>query len=507
MNRLLASLAALVVVASGCGSDGDSTSALEALGFSAAEAACYEDAYDAAGLDISKVLQADDLSAADAAARDDIAAGCDGASGSTDDSDDTADAGSGGSLSMEDLSPLERGMVEGMMSEGVSEAGALCVVGAIQEEGVDLGQLLRAGDDIDAIMSPEMMSVVFSCMDELFDGDSFSFGDFRDPDESAADAYGDDPELDALWDSCGSGDGAACDELYWVSPVDSEYEAYGNTCGDRIKEGAFSCEDAIGGSAGAPTGDAMFYGDDAYLDGLWDACAEGDGLACDDLYWESPVGSDYEEYGDTCGYMFTEGPASCADVSMVGPFDYGDDPELDALWEACSNWDYSACDELWLLSPIDSIYEEFGGTCGWYFADGVHDCLTELGQIGESSAYTYGDDPDLDIAWDDCDAGDLAACDDLYYISPIDSDYEFFGSTCGGRSDPVFGECVPSAQNYGDDEYLDGIYDDCEAGNLYACDELYQISPISSEYEYFGSICGGLATEEQWGSCAVNLGN
>jgi len=43
------------------------------------------------------------------------------------------------------------------------------------------------------------------------------------------------------------------------------------------------------------------YGDDPELDALYDACADGDGGACDDLYYQSPFGSDYEEFGNTCG--------------------------------------------------------------------------------------------------------------------------------------------------------------------------------------------------------------
>ena len=43
------------------------------------------------------------------------------------------------------------------------------------------------------------------------------------------------------------------------------------------------------------------YGDDSDLDRLWERCAEGSGQACDDLYMESPIGSGYEEFGDTCG--------------------------------------------------------------------------------------------------------------------------------------------------------------------------------------------------------------
>jgi hypothetical protein len=43
-----------------------------------------------------------------------------------------------------------------------------------------------------------------------------------------------------------------------------------------------------------PTGDAQF-------DDLAGQCFEGDMQACDDLYLQTPVGSEYEAYGDTCG--------------------------------------------------------------------------------------------------------------------------------------------------------------------------------------------------------------
>jgi len=39
-------------------------------------------------------------------------------------------------------------------------------------------------------------------------------------------AYGDDAELDALWDGCAEGAEGDCDDLYWLSPIGSEYEAY-----------------------------------------------------------------------------------------------------------------------------------------------------------------------------------------------------------------------------------------------------------------------------------------
>jgi hypothetical protein len=48
-------------------------------------------------------------------------------------------------------------------------------------------------------------------------------------------AYGDDPELDALYDDCAGGDAAACDDLYINSAAGSEYEQFGGTCGNRFE--------------------------------------------------------------------------------------------------------------------------------------------------------------------------------------------------------------------------------------------------------------------------------
>lgn len=42
--------------------------------------------------------------------------------------------------------------------------------------------------------------------------------------------------LDALTQDCSDGSGLACDALYEVSPIGSDYEAYGATCGGRLPD-------------------------------------------------------------------------------------------------------------------------------------------------------------------------------------------------------------------------------------------------------------------------------
>ncbi len=45
----------------------------------------------------------------------------------------------------------------------------------------------------------------------------------------------------------------------------------------------------------------MVFGDDGGLDELWLACEAGSGLACDHLFAQSPIGSQYERFGVSCG--------------------------------------------------------------------------------------------------------------------------------------------------------------------------------------------------------------
>lgn len=120
----------------------------------------------------------------------------------------------------------------------------------------------------------------------------------------------------------------------------------------------------------------------------------------------------------------------------------------ETLHTECEAGDLAACDTLYLVAPSGSEYEQFGRTCGdrggsagmcsTYTLDSDGDLVAPEPAVedpGSSSADTYGDDPELDALWDACAAGDNQACDDLYMDSPFGSEYEEFGDTCGGRSD------------------------------------------------------------------------
>ena len=190
------------------------------------------------------------------------------------------------------------------------------------------------------------------------------------------------------------------------------------------------------------------YGSDSELDALWDACADGDLAACDELYESAAEDSEYRTFGSTCGETETESHGDCATNAV--PRAYGDDPELDALWDACADGDLAACDELYENAADDSAYRVFGNTCGETSAAQSGGCEEELYADAQepspsatveptpepsptpapelsptpapapSSASapapwgSYGSDTGLDGLWDLCAGGDMVSCDDLY---------------------------------------------------------------------------------------------
>lgn len=114
---------------------------------------------------------------------------------------------------------------------------------------------------------------------------------------------------------------------------------------------------------------------------------------------------------------------------------------------------------------------------------------------GFEGGFEEGFEQDLTVLRDDCDAGDLAACDQLYFQSPFGSDDEAFGSTCGGTQEERNGSCADG------DVDLGALREGCEQGDLEACDDLWFQAPFGSDDETFGSTCGG-TREETFGGCA-----
>jgi hypothetical protein len=116
--------------------------------------------------------------------------------------------------------------------------------------------------------------------------------------------FGDDPTLDALYTRCGNADYAACDSLYRKAAKGTAYRQYGDTCGNR-NTSAGLCTTIYANKSSTTvvtSGAPAHFGDDLFLDSLWNGCRDGDMGSCDQLYRESGSGTDYEEFGATCGH-------------------------------------------------------------------------------------------------------------------------------------------------------------------------------------------------------------
>ena len=234
------------------------------------------------------------------------------------------------------------------------------------------------------------------------------------------------------------------------------------------------------------------YGDDPYLDSLYDQCANGDDEACDDLFWTSPyafAGSEYVDFALTCGGRDCQIPISEMGSRNYWPMRYGDNADLDNLYNQCANGDDQACNDLFLQSNETSEYSFFAALCGF------RDCVIPISETFENDTsetdipFFYGEDDFLDNLYDQCADGNDEACDDLFWQSVGGSEYGNFALTCGGRGCqiPMDGRSM----NYGDNAYLDNLYDQCADGNDQACNDLYFQSFGGSEYEEFALTCGG----------------
>lgn len=107
------------------------------------------------------------------------------------------------------------------------------------------------------------------------------------------------------------------------------------------------------------------------------------------------------------------------------------------------------------------------------------------------------DADDLSGLYDGCAGGDMEACDSLFFEAEAGSEEEEFARTCGGMNEEApGGTCAVD---------VDGMAELCTSGNLQACDDLYWISEPDSDYERLASECGGAGPSD--GECVATFGD
>ena len=122
----------------------------------------------------------------------------------------------------------QREISEVLIADGLDKDVADCIAGIE----------IRSGNYGDEATKQRVAELAASCQEAqqaLADAES-SNSDEENPNElafSEPNDFGDDEILDSLWFDCESGKGSSCDESFSKSPIGSEYEKDGLSCGER----------------------------------------------------------------------------------------------------------------------------------------------------------------------------------------------------------------------------------------------------------------------------------
>ncbi|HVR32326.1 MAG TPA: hypothetical protein VMS74_06420 [Acidimicrobiia bacterium] len=225
-------------------------------------------------------------------------------------------------------------------------------------------------------------------------------------------------------DACGTAIPVDAEEIVFTTIFASMFGAFGSLFG-QLGEDVFDPGDIL-----EPDLTAVAFGDDPDLDDLYSRCGNRDGQACRDLYFSAY--GEYELWGQTCGASIPLRQAfsvDCQSKFSSSAAAYGDDFVLDSLWDECESGVAGSCDALFAAAPFGSAYEGYGATCAGTRVDGDIGVPCSFLQSGD--VFGYGDDATFDLLWDTCSVGDLDACDDLFFQTPLQSAYEAFGRVCG----------------------------------------------------------------------------
>lgn len=105
------------------------------------------------------------------------------------------------------------------------------------------------------------------------------------------------------------------------------------------------------------------------------------------------------------------------------------EPEFTARAQSCFNGDMPACDTLFLETPIDSIAEAYGATCGGRFDTETGGQCTDVitGPVAVPADATDTANANA------CFAGDMNACDVQFGNAAPGSIDQVYGALCGGR--------------------------------------------------------------------------
>jgi hypothetical protein len=120
------------------------------------------------------------------------------------------------------------------------------------------------------------------------------------------------------------------------------------------------------------------------------------------------------------------------------PADIEQEEDFPVIAQACFDGDPEACDDLFLSTPVDSVAEDYGATCGGRVVDGA---AAQCATLMTAPVAVPGDVTDTANA-QACFGGDMAACDAQFNAATPGSIDQIYGGLCGGRVRNTTAFCV-----------------------------------------------------------------
>lgn len=131
-----------------------------------------------------------------------------------------------------------------------------------------------------------------------------------DADADAAAAARESTQFAILAEDCQNGSDLACDILFPISDFGSGEEALARDCGGRGESPDGFCTEGFVRSDEGP----WFDPDSDGAGRVVDECVQGDPTACDFLYFNSPLNSEFESIGISCGGRVAVAVPNCRTV-------------------------------------------------------------------------------------------------------------------------------------------------------------------------------------------------
>jgi hypothetical protein len=239
--------------------------------------------------------------------------------------------------------------------------------------------------------------------------------DFGDGFQSLVADELDDEEAGVVFLGTDRGGGGDVEGVQFVAPVDGEYRLV--ITGFDGDEGSYDAQIETEGAEDLDEDDFDLDGAIEVLDYL---ALYGDHVEffCDEAFF----GDDPE---DATNY----GPTIC------------DEGTLDQVLAGELNGDFTND----FVEPGGDVSDDFSDDFSDVFSDDFSEDLPVDAIPPEVYILDYGSNAEFDALADACFAGDLAACDRLYAITPIEDEgsYEDYGALCGGRlEEQAPGQCV-----------------------------------------------------------------